>query len=124
MQQFWSEARFVLENLVRCTWNIDSDGVELKFTTGPTEVQGRGDKSHDLQAFNSAMQHSDATPTPKTVTDMSIKLHEILSSWLQKYKSARKYGHNPKFMTVIVLTDGVWDGMRSNPFAVDQVIID
>jgi hypothetical protein len=107
MSRFWDEATFLLETLVMKVVSIDQDGVDLSFTSGSMEVT-----SHkELKRFTAAMRDKTVVPTPGVHTDMTRTLGPILSTYLRTLKSGLKRGSVGRGLTLIVLTDGLWQGM-------------
>jgi hypothetical protein len=124
MLEYWSEAMFLLEILVTKTWNIDPDGVELMFTNTSFEVKGEAKKKErDLEEFKKAMTNPEVRPA-NWRTDMSVKLNDVLFKWLSRFKKNNLSGKPTNSLTVIVLTDGKWEGMASKPLEVDDMIVD
>ncbi|KAF7505103.1 hypothetical protein GJ744_001243 [Endocarpon pusillum] len=132
MAQFWDEAAMLLEVLTMKAKGLDPDGMDLSFTTGPVRIQN----SNDERGFTEAMDNDDATPNDMTPTDMSASLGAILDAYLQDLRGKRlkgtreskkrrstNSGDNDRKLTVIVFTDGRWEGMDRKD-QVDETIID
>ncbi|KAH0565999.1 hypothetical protein GP486_000610 [Trichoglossum hirsutum] len=113
MADFWDEATFVLETLVMKAKGQDKDGMDLCFTGGPVTVYGRDNPSK----FGKAMEDPDAQPVPDNKTDMREALGRIFAEYLRKVH----LGHTPKYLTLIVLTDGIWAGLQ-NKYLVEKTI--
>ena len=121
MASFWGQAAFLLDNLARKTWNIDPDGLELRFCFGDVKAQGkRKSERTDVEKFMTAMKHRDALPG-EGLTDMADTLRKILSEWVHEFEVLWKARRKHRDLTIIVLTDGRWQGMADH-FAVDDVI--
>ncbi|OBT67421.1 hypothetical protein VE03_03009 [Pseudogymnoascus sp. 23342-1-I1] len=112
MKPHWSHAKFLLKALLLKVAGQDEDGMDLTFTSGKTQVQDKKGESK----FIKAMERPDAQPSLQIRTDMKQSLGEIF----QKYLDTRRKGS--KKLTLIVLTDGKWDGMEDKN-GVDAKII-
>lgn len=112
MRPHWSNAKYLLETLLLKVAGQDEDGIDLTFTSGKAEVQHGKSKSEFLKA----MKRAEAQPSLQIRTDMKKPLGEIF----QIYLNSRKWGNRK--LTVIVLTDGKWDGMEDKN-GVDAKII-
>jgi hypothetical protein len=132
MGDFWDEAAELLEVLVMKAKGLDPDGMDLSFTSGPINVRNKDDE----KLFTEAMDNHNAKPNDTTPTDMSTPLGDILFSYLQDLKTGNKSRDNGnkkkkssssanerRKLTVIIFTDGIWDGM-DNKAQVDNTIID
>ncbi|KAK5659160.1 hypothetical protein OQA88_1250 [Cercophora sp. LCS_1] len=113
MEKHWGEAVFVLEVLAWRALGYDSDGMELYFTNPSTKASIKS-KSQTVQEFVSAMNYARPKPSGESWhgTDLRSRLTKIMSTLDEESgKGKRK--------TVLVLTDGAWEG---TPFddAVDQ----
>ena len=131
MADKWDEAAMLLEVLVMKAKFLDPDGMDLSFTTGPVRVSN----SNDAKEFIEALDNDDARPNDMTHTDMSASLGDILSAYLQDLKSKRNKdnrdnkkrwstssGDSERKLTVIIFTDGKWEGMNKKA-QVDETII-
>lgn len=116
MKDFWYEANYLLETLVMKASGQDENGMDLIFTSGPIKVENRNGKSDFLKA----MKNERAQPKPGIRTDMRKPLGNILSKYLEELKPHSK--EKFKNLTLIVLTDGVWEGMRDKD-EVNQKIV-
>ena len=67
------------------------------------------------------MENSAVQPKDNMHTDMQKPLDRILSAQLEEIKRNRSKG-SPKKLTIIVLTDGVWAGMK-NKRDVEKTIV-
>ena len=118
MEDHWFEARYLLETLVMKAKGQDKNGMDLSFTKGTVALEG----SNDPAKFTKKMDERGATPMKGWHTDLSLPLEKILSSYLADFKGA-KASDKVKKLTLIVLTDGKWQGM-SDSEAVATVIKD
>ena len=110
----------LLEVLVMKAKGLDPDGMDLSFTTGPVRVTNKNDE----KVFTEAMDKYDARPNGMTHTDMSTPLSDILSTYLADSRNRRSNstGDNGRKLTIIIFTDGKWEGMNSKT-QVDETII-
>jgi hypothetical protein len=64
-------------------------------------------------AFTDAMGHQDAVPTDSAATDIRVPLGKIFEKYLKNFENA---------MTIIVLTDGLWQGVKDKNEVSDQIV--
>lgn len=126
MVDHWDEAAMLLEVLAMKAKGLDPDGMDLSFTTSPVQVNN----SNDAKAFLEALDNDNARPNLTTNTDMSASLGGILSAYIDYLKSKRNRkrrsttgGDSERKLTVIIFTDGKWEGMNRKA-QVDDTIID
>ncbi|KAH8807981.1 kinase-like domain-containing protein [Xylogone sp. PMI_703] len=119
MVPHWSEATSLVETLVKKAAGQDPDGPDLQFTMGTHEL--KSEKRAD--AFKKAMKHKNAKPG-KYVTDITVPLGKIFDEYLEKIIRSKSIPHRAevKEMTVIVLTDGLWEGVKVKT-DVDDLIV-
>lgn len=104
MKGFWDEAKFVLETLLMKAVGLDEDGMDLTFTSGSCNVEGQ----EKGKQFMKAMQRPGAVPIDGMHTDMAKALQEILDKYL--VYATQPHPQVKKNFTLIVLTDGIWNG--------------
>ena len=132
MGDFWYEAVFVLEALYNKCLGSDEDGVDLCFTNVDDKVINA--KTHSgLKKFSDKMWSPTVKPRKEFKADMCTALAGLLNEWLDQYeKQVQAILGTPsnaanrtrmKMLTIIVLTDGVWEAHRNNPLAVDDAIV-
>lgn len=97
----------------------DPDGPDLMFTMGNKILKGEKNAS----AFKEAMSHPDAIPTDGVVTDIRTSLGKIFDDYLKGLQKAKRIHSNVKQLTIIVLTDGVWPGVRAREEVDEQIKI-
>lgn len=119
MLKHWSEATFVLEMLYQKCSEFDKDGVDLYFTCSDEKVQ-KAKKKDGGDRFRKLMLGSSVRPIENTHTDMNKKLGEKLGKWLEDFE---KKGKEQKKLTILVLTDGIWEGNQQDSGPVNQTII-
>ena len=95
----------------------DENRMDLSFTIGRLELKN---KKTDPD-FWRVMENSAVQPKDNMHTDMQKPLDRILSAQLEEIKRNRSKG-SPKKLTIIVLTDGVWAGMK-NKRDVEKTIV-
>ena len=116
MMNFWDEAKKILEILAWRALEYDDNGMELKFTCGknlnlsPKKRQKVGD-------FLGKMDKAKPIAGLAVKTDMKTNLTLIL----EQHK--REHPNLDRRLTVLILTDGVWEGMN-NEYEVDNCLID
>jgi hypothetical protein len=121
MRQHWPEATYLLETLVLKAAGQDPDGPDLMFTMGAQVLKGERKAS----AFRKTMEHPDAMPRDSEVTDIRVSLGEIFDQYLKDLEKANKSswgGVTVKNLTIIVLTDGLWQGVKVKK-EVDDLIV-
>jgi hypothetical protein len=101
MKPYWFEATYLLETLVMKAFGLDDNGMDLYFTAGTYKVENQKGKSK----FKQAMNNKSFKPVQHFNTDMRASLSIILDKYLREYRRTRKN------LTIIVLTDGKWEGM-------------
>lgn len=132
MIDFWYEAVFVLETLYNKCRGTDEDGVDLYFTSTSDKVLGaKGDAG--LRKISDKMWHSMVRPQIEREGEMCGPLRRLLDEWLDDWNLGMqefitRAPRSPtkgakKNLTVIVLTDGIWNAHRDNPLAVDEAIV-
>ena len=116
MGAHWHEATQLLEVLVIKAKGVDPDGMDLRFTTGTTCLDGQ-DSAHEFVKSMHAAR-------PKTLaierahTDLRSSLGEIWQDYLSKLKRRHE---GTKDVVVIILTDGIWKGMENPEGMVDHI---
>jgi hypothetical protein len=121
MEDFWDEATYLLETLVMKAKGQDKDGMDLSFTVGNKKL----DNATRPSKFKEAMEDTKAKPMPGVNTDMRKPLGDIFLEYLSKVWEKRSFVLRQKVrkLTLIVLTDGKWEGMGANRDDVDEMII-
>jgi hypothetical protein len=127
MDCHWYEATFLLQTLLLKARGQDENGMDLLFTSGLVKVEGReGRGSSTLikkDPFMAAMKDPNARPQKNNRTDMRRPLGDIFDKYVNEAKRGKRMGHEIKNLTLIVLTDGIWDGMNKNKEEVRELII-
>lgn len=109
MEDFWDEATFLLETLAMKLKSLDKNGIDLSFTGGKNTLYNLRKPS----ALKEAMEDPRIKPVSGVRTDMRKSLGDILED----------FGRFPEHETLVVLTDGKWQGMGANKYDVDELII-
>lgn len=107
MRYHWDQAGYLLETLLLKATGQDDNGIDLSFTSGNVFVEN----SKDISKFTKAMDNPKAQPTEHMNTDMKKSLGEIFSDYISYISEAKANKKEIKNLTLIVLTDGKWDGM-------------
>ncbi|KAH7324079.1 kinase-like domain-containing protein [Rhexocercosporidium sp. MPI-PUGE-AT-0058] len=105
----WDEATNLLEVLVKKAEGQDPNGPDLHFTLGNHRLMAERRSS----AFTNAMRHESATPTASAATDIRVPLGHLFEKYL---------GNTRKAMTIIVLTDGLWEGVKNKEEVSEQIV--
>lgn len=105
MEPHWDQAVYLLETLIMKATGQDENGIDLYFTNSHERLEN----GKDPQKFRNLMDDAKVRPTPNSEirTDMRMRLQDIFF----KYLKAARVQHKIRKMTVIVLTDGLWEGM-------------
>lgn len=113
MKSHWEHAEFLLQTIVMKTVGQDKDGMDLYFTFGTEKLEG--EKKEDRFKF---MMEIEATkPHDGLHTDLEKSVRDILSRRLERLR------YTQKDLTLIILTDGIWQGMHDKD-AINDVIVD
>ncbi|KAJ9660233.1 hypothetical protein H2201_006979 [Coniosporium apollinis] len=119
MDAYWDEATFLLEVLFLKLAGQDDDGVDLSFTQSDLVVSNKkSDSMFDTSSFRKAMEKArPKNQDGKLQTDMGSALQKIFSQYLDDAAANKTKRRRVKNLTLIVLTDGIWEAMRDK----DQV---
>jgi hypothetical protein len=109
MRQHWDEATILLDVLVNKAAGQDPNGPDLLFTLGNHKLIAE----KKTAAFTDAMGHQDAVPTDSAATDIRVPLGKIFEKYLKNFENA---------MTIIVLTDGLWQGVQDKDEVSEQIV--
>ena len=105
MLPFWSVASHVLETLAMKLAGLDEDGLDLLFTIGEehniSNAKGSNTPSKFKKAIGKARPPKSTSREMRYKTDMAATFGGIFNEYLRDPK---------KKMTLIVLTDGIWEG--------------
>lgn len=116
MAHHWKQATDLLEVLVWRSLGYDDSGVEIRFTDPDTSSRAKVKESstHTVRQFTEAMKSaSPKLPSPtsptRIKTNMIPSLERIINDYTTGMTSAKS---KPRKRTIIVLTDGIWEGMN------------
>jgi hypothetical protein len=118
MGPHWYRAKYLLETLLLKAAGQDEDGMDLSFTSGNVRVEGKTGESK----FLAAMDKTDAKPRKGMPTNMTTRLGEILFKYILEAEKAKSKTQTCKNLTLIVLTDGLWDGMENKNQVYDMIV--
>jgi hypothetical protein len=124
MDPYWRAMRMVLEVLSTKIGKLDEDGLDLKFAISRRKVNN-AKKDTLLACFDQASAEAQSRarehagrglkqPEINSQTNMNITLSHIFNDYLKD---------SSKAMTLIVLTDGIWEG-SPNQDERDKMIVD
>ena len=111
MIRHWPVTEFVAQTLGMKVAGLDEDGIDVKFTiNGKKFNKERLRGLSGLNQLNSVLNEARPEQPPdedaREATDMNSTLRDIFSNyWKRGFQKAT---------TVVVLTDGVWEGSLSN----------
>lgn len=117
MVNFWVRVTWLLDLLVWRVHKYDDNGMELKFTYGKESLNLGPKKSQKLDDFKAKMDKARPTQGLATRTDMKANLSLIID------KHIRDHPRLERKLLLMVLTDGVWEGMNSE-HEVDNYLVD
>lgn len=119
MRPHWYEATYLLETLLMKAAGQDRNGMDLYFTRGTVSRENE----RSISSIVTAMRDENAQPMDKIKTDMKEALTKILSKYYQDL-DAEKKSHKKKALknlTIIVLTDGLWEAMSNKDEVKDKI---
>ena len=103
MVQHWADATKVLVTLAMKIGPLDEDGLDLVYTIGQ-DLGLQGVKGWDIvKKFENSMECAGREILPRYTTNMRETLQRLFD----------KYQNMNKKMTLIILTDGLWQGCVS-----------
>ncbi|KAK7920892.1 hypothetical protein PG985_008914 [Apiospora marii] len=106
MEPYWPAMRITLETLASKIGKLDKDGLDIEFTIGKSHNTSKTHVRKLLQKFDRAREEALQPRVPsRTGTDMATILGQIFSEYLKDTSKA---------MTLIVLSDGLWEGTHSD----------
>ncbi|KAK7444685.1 hypothetical protein Landi51_08497 [Colletotrichum acutatum] len=112
MREHWDQATFILGGLVWRSLGYDENGMELCFTNPDTNPAAhiRESPKQEVETFTEAMKLAKPSSNDKMPVETMIvpELARIINDYSRAMISKRR----PKKKTIIVLTDGVWNGMH------------
>jgi hypothetical protein len=101
MKSYWREADELLGVLIDTAYGID---VDFSDTNGQVQISGTNDKTKIQRAMK------DAEPQEWMRTDMRVAFGSLFAEYHRKLLDDSRSGRPLRKMTVIVLTDGLWEG--------------
>jgi hypothetical protein len=121
MKAHWDEAIYLIETLAMKAAGQDKDGMDLFFTCGPVQLKS----CNRPKDFADAMRVAGALPKDNVHTDITKKLFKILDDYKKEIELERRahYKKVVKNLTVIVLTDGLWNGMMGTQDRLYDMIV-
>jgi hypothetical protein len=119
MAQHWRDALFTLETLYLKLDGLDENGVDLIFTDRAKTKHGREELKRSWGRAALVKGMNDAQPAPPNGFDERVRtnMREVLSPIFQKFLTSRQN----KRMTLIVLTDGMWEGSIREEGVADKI---
>ncbi|OQV04540.1 Protein kinase domain-containing protein isoform 1 [Cladophialophora immunda] len=109
MNDEWGETINLLEILVMKLKGQDENGMDLYFANGKQNLQN----CKDPETFKKKMRQEGVLPVQGVNTELHLSLGKILRRYLKYLQDEMKRKvalEDVRTMTVIVLTDGKWDG--------------
>lgn len=104
MLEHWENVKLLLRVLLQKVEHLDKNGVDLAFTQSSAGVKN----TKQIAKIMEKMSLLETQPKRGVSTDMVRPLQNILGD----YKSSvmkRRFNEQPKNLTIIVLTDGIWE---------------
>jgi len=122
MTDWWDEAIYLLETLVMKAHHQDDNGMDLEFFAGSVKLKG----SNRPASFREKMEDEEARPTAgnRAHTDIRKPLGDIFHRYIESVKDSQRNPkkHKLRKLTVIILTDGKWEGMSNKHAVEDQIV--
>jgi hypothetical protein len=117
MRPFWSEVTFLLPILVLKAKHQDPDGPDFFFTCSKDNLR----KTEDVRKVQRKLK--EAAPRDNVKTDMAASLLTLFEDYFRRWRMYNSGQTNiePRFETIIVLTDGLWEGMRHSQRVLEEV---
>mgnify|MGYP004501962283 CR=1 FL=1 len=106
MSEHWDAATFLLETLVLKAHDQDPDGPDLSFTKHNTRLS----RQRNASEYRKTMQEVRPSADNGVHTDIKAALEPILFNYISGVEGAHSV-QRARSLTVIVLTDGLWEGM-------------
>ena len=114
MLDHWDQATILLELLVTKAAGLDKNGMDASFTCGNAKLNGE----KDSKSFRKLMLRPEVQPQKGVRTDMTSSLGFIFDHYIQYLSN--HFGQK-KHLTLIVFTDGLWEGTPSKETVEDEV---
>ena len=114
MHDHWDQATILLELLVTKAAGLDKNGMDVSFTRGNAVLNGE----KDAKLFRKVMLKRDVQPQAGVHTDMRSSLGFIFEQYIRYLSSPLS---QKKHLTLIVFTDGLWEGTPSKETVEDKV---
>ncbi|KAF4900348.1 Serine/threonine-protein kinase mph1 [Colletotrichum fructicola] len=122
MAPHWAEATHLIEVLVWRSLGYDDNGMEIYFTDADTDPTAKVKESPDqtVKEFLNAMR----VAAPKSVKSSTVKttIQPELERIINQYTRAKTSKMQPRKKTIIILTDGIWEGMN-NEYTLDTYLM-
>lgn len=122
MFNFWKHATYLLRILVWRSLGYDKDGMELDFTTGDPSLglkpTTKKKQTQSLGDFIRKMDEAIPKPEAGAKTDMKASLEAILGAHMKQHREGQKMKRE---LTVLVLTDGLWEA--NDAYDVDEYLV-
>lgn len=108
MVQHWKDVMFTLETLYLKLDGLDKNGVDLTFTNRSKQMWNKAELKKSWGRATLVRHMNEAQPVAANTCDERVRtnMKEVLSPIFQKFLTSRQ----SKRMTLIVLTDGMWEG--------------
>ena len=120
MDENWYQATMLLEVLVKKAAGLDTDGMDLRFTTGTTTLDGKDSASKFKDCMGAARPRTDSKERART--DIRRPLGHILQGYLSQLRQKALYPTTTvKDKVLIILTDGIWAGMENKGAVAEQI---
>ena len=116
MEAHWYEATQLLEVLVKKAKGVDPNGMDLRFTTGTTSLNGQKSAHEFVKSMHTARPKTRSKE--RAHTDLRSSLGDIWQDYLSRLKRRTQ---NARDVVVIVLTDGIWKGMEDAEGVADHI---
>ncbi|KAK7977786.1 hypothetical protein PG988_005276 [Apiospora saccharicola] len=116
MKPYWLAMRITLEALASMIGKLDKDGLDIDFTIGTSHNTSNASVRKLLQEFDRAQEEALQLRDPSTTgTDMAAILGQIFIEYLN-------IDNHSKRMTLIIFTDGLWEGTFSTEDVENSIV--
>lgn len=111
MAQHWPNVLFTIETLYLKLDGLDKNSIDLFFTDRKKSSQNKEDLKRSWGRTSLLRSMNEAQPAAPNAYDERVRtnMREVLSPIFQKFMASRR----DRRMTLIVLTDGVWEGSNN-----------
>ncbi|CCF32620.1 hypothetical protein CH063_04970 [Colletotrichum higginsianum] len=114
MASHWLQVTHLLEVLVWRSLGYDDNGMELYFTDPDTDPRATVTESclQQVEDFTKAMMFAQPDEPKSPTQAVNTTIVPELARIINRYTRAKASKRPPRKKTIIILTDGIWNGMQ------------